>query len=55
MKIVRTMMNVPGVDGAILRALTAYGAATLRSASIEYFPAPVMYNSKKPPMMLRFL
>lgn len=24
-------------------------------ASIEYFPAPVTYNSKKPPIMLRFL
>ena len=34
---------------------TPYGTAILRNASIEYFPAPVMYNSKKPPIMLRFL
>jgi hypothetical protein len=34
---------------------TDYGAAIPRNASIEYFPAPVMYNNKKPPIMLTFL
>ena len=34
---------------------TGYGAAIPHNTSIEYFPAPVMYNSKKPPIMLRFL
>jgi hypothetical protein len=34
---------------------TGYGAAMPHNTSIEYFPAPVMYNSKKPPIMLRFL
>ena len=38
-----------------LQWLTDYGAAMPSNASIEYFPAPVMYNSKKPPMMLRSL
>ena len=37
------------------RTHTNHGAAMLNNPSIEYFPAPVMYNSKKPPMMLRFL
>jgi hypothetical protein len=32
-----------------------YGAAIPHNLSIEYFPAPEMYNSNKPPMMLRFL
>ena len=32
-----------------------HGAATLYNASNEYLPAPVMYNNKKPPVMLRFL
>jgi hypothetical protein len=32
-----------------------YGAAMPSNASIEYFPAPVMHISKKPPMMLRSL
>lgn len=32
-----------------------YGTLILSKPSIEYFPAPVMYKSKKPPMMLRFL
>ena len=33
----------------------SYGVAILNNLSIEYFPAPVMYSSKKPPIMLRFL
>ena len=37
------------------RLHAGYGAAMLHNTSIEYFPAPVMYNSKKPPIMLRFL
>ena len=32
-----------------------HGAAMLNNPSIEYFPAPVMHNSKKPPIMQRFL
>ena len=32
-----------------------HGAAMPHNASIENFPAPVMHNSRKPPMMLRFL
>jgi hypothetical protein len=32
-----------------------HGAAMPSNASIEYFPAPVMDNSKKPPIMLRSL
>jgi hypothetical protein len=32
-----------------------HGAAMLNNPSIEYFPAPVMHNSRKPPIMLRFL
>jgi hypothetical protein len=32
-----------------------YGVAILHNASIEYFPAPVTYNSNNPPIMLRFL
>jgi len=40
---------------AVIATHTGYGAATLRNASIEYFPAPVMCSSKKPPTMLRFL
>ena len=34
---------------------TGYGAAMLHNTSIEYFPAPVIYNSRKPPIMPRFL
>ncbi len=34
---------------------TGHGAAMPHNTSIEYFPAPVTYNSKKPPIMLRFL
>jgi hypothetical protein len=33
----------------------SYDAAMPHNASIEYFPAPVTDNSKKPPMMLRSL
>ena len=33
----------------------SYGVAILNNLSIEYFPAPVMYSSEKPPIMLRFL
>ena len=32
-----------------------YGEAMPNNASTEYFPAPVMNNNKKPPIMLRFL
>jgi hypothetical protein len=32
-----------------------YGAAMPNNASIEYFPAPVMNNKRKPPIMLRSL
>jgi hypothetical protein len=34
---------------------TGYGAAMPDNASIEYFPAPVMHNSKKPPIRPRSL
>jgi hypothetical protein len=34
---------------------TGQSAAMPDNTSIEYFPAPVTYNSKKPPIMLRFL
>ena len=37
------------------RTTACYGVAILNNLSIEYFPAPVMYSSKKPPIMLRFL
>jgi hypothetical protein len=33
----------------------SYGEAMPNNASTEYFPAPVMNNNKKPPMMLRSL
>ena len=33
----------------------SYGVAILNNLSIEYLPVPVMYSSKKPPIMLRFL
>jgi hypothetical protein len=33
----------------------SYGVAILNNLSIEYCPAPVMYSSEKPPIMLRFL
>ena len=33
----------------------AYCAAIAHNASSEYFPAPMMYNSRRPPTMLRFL
>jgi benzoylformate decarboxylase len=32
-----------------------YGVTILNKLSIEYFPAPVTYSCKKPPIMLRFL
>jgi hypothetical protein len=32
-----------------------YGAAMPNNASIEYFPAPVMNNNKKPPIRPRSL
>ena len=37
------------------RLPNSYGEAMPNNASIEYFPAPVIDNSKKPPMMLKFL
>jgi hypothetical protein len=33
----------------------SYGVAILNNLSIEYLPVPVMYSSKKPPIMLTFL
>jgi hypothetical protein len=33
----------------------AHETALLSNLSSEYFPGPVTYSSKKPPMMLRFL
>jgi hypothetical protein len=41
------------VQGACVRRGGAPGSPNL--ASIEYFPAPVTYNRKKPPMRLTFL
>jgi hypothetical protein len=38
-----------------LNSPVAYETALLSNLSIEYFPGPVTYSSKKPPMMLRFL
>src|SRR5208283_4648110 len=45
----------PNRPGSQRRKHTSHGAAIPHIASTEYFPAPVMYNSKKPPMMLRSL
>ena len=63
MRLPRLLMFVPGDVPGRLQAHayprtekhTGHGAAMPDNASIEYFPAPVMYNSKKPPIMLRFL
>ena len=56
-KIVDHMSGIQPARGVIHRRVPprSYGVAILNNLSIEYFPAPVMYSSKKPPIMLRFL
>ena len=56
-KIVDHMSGIQRARRVIHRRVPprSYGVAILNNLSIEYFPAPVMYSSKKPPIMLRFL
>ena len=56
-KIVDHMSGIQPARRVIHRRVPprSYGVAILNNLSIEYFPAPVMYSSKKPPIMLRFL
>jgi hypothetical protein len=42
-------------DMRLYRWPNSYGEPMPNNASIEYFPGPVMTNSKKPPIMLRSL
>jgi hypothetical protein len=56
-KIVDHMSGIQRARRVIHRRVPprSYGVAILNNLSIEYFPVPVMYSSKKPPIMLRFL
>ena len=56
-------VNVPNPTGTVNCGFAChtvvkdkdYAVAIPHNTSIEYFPAPVTHNNKRPPIMLRFL